>query len=135
MRNVSGVGRYSTTFTTPGSTSQNQLGAILSLPIIQHTARAYLNSRQLPPIDPVNPRIDISAYLAPPGSSNGLVVEVTTTLINAVRAAALGPVSKQPLFIGTPVGEIGNFTAVPVAEYGLVGDVRVEWVEVIKVPL
>ena len=135
IRNVSGVGRYTTTFTTPRSTTSNPLGAILSLPLIQHTAHSYLNAHQLPPFDPVKPMLDISAYLSPTGQHNHLMIEVTTTLSNAVRAAALKGGANGPLFIGTPIGEIGNYTAVPVAKYGLIGHVGVEWVEMVTLRL
>ena len=63
------------------------------------------------------------------------MIDVATTFNNTVQAAALKGGPKDLLFIGTPIGEIGNYTAVPVSEYGLLGDVGIEWVERVRLNL
>lgn len=128
---VSGVGVYTTRFTVPAFVTNNSNpnfsttpAAILHLPPIQHTARVYINSIQLPPIDPVKPVIDISDYVQRnAGNEIDVRIEVTTTLFNRIKSEA-----DKVMIVGLKASELqsgyrnGRFVG-----YGLVGDVRVVW--------
>lgn len=137
FESVSGVGRYTTRFTAPslpsssssssGATS-SRIGALLSLGPVVNTIRASIDGVQLAPIDPVRPVVDISDYVAA-GEEHELVVEVTTTLFNRIKADAdlvqvWGQVAsaKQSKY-----AEQGPY------EYGLLGPVTLEWVAVAEI--
>ncbi|KAH3511309.1 hypothetical protein KXV55_002464 [Aspergillus fumigatus] len=119
LAKVGGIGRYSTSFTVP---SVSRIRGKLSLGPIIHTARVYIGGQRLPPIDPVNPVIDISSYIRP-GQTYKLIVEVTTPLFNRIKTdanhtkiAGSTAVELQPLYASTPY-----------QEYGLMGPVVVTW--------
>lgn len=119
LAKVGGIGRYSTSFTVP---SVSRIRGKLSLGPIIHTARVYIGGQRLPPIDPVNPVIDISSYIRP-DQTYKLIVEVTTPLFNRIKTdanhtkiAGSTAVELQPLYASTPY-----------QEYGLMGPVVVTW--------
>lgn len=131
--NVSGVGIYKTTFSTPQPSSPSRLGAYISFPRVQHTLRASVNGHRLGPLDPVNPVADITPYLrrAADGNLNELVVEVTTTLLNRVKSEA-----GSLLFVGAPIISTQPLYAnFPSQEYGLLGPVVVTWAETTETEL
>ncbi|KAF9630987.1 hypothetical protein BFW01_g1859 [Lasiodiplodia theobromae] len=132
LTNVSGTGRYVTTFFTPASSSEqpSSLGAILHLGPVQHTLRATLNGRALPAVDVADAVVDISGFLSEEGEENELVVEVSTNLFNRVRAEAGWLGTSGATADGATGGAYGN--AAPQG-YGLLGPVWVEWVEVVRV--
>ena len=82
LQNVSGRGFYSTTFSWPPENGTAN-GAVLSLGAIVHTARAWVNGHQLPPLDPTNAVADIGNCLS--SGVNTVEIEVSTTLGNALR--------------------------------------------------
>lgn len=82
LRNVSGRGFYSTTFTWPPQNGSAD-GAMLSLGVIVHTARVWINGHQLAPLDPTDPIADIGTWLM--NGTNTVEVVVSTTLGNVLR--------------------------------------------------
>ena len=113
LRNVSGRGIYSTTFTWPPTNGSTD-GAILSLGAIVNTARASINGHQLPPLDPTDARADIGAFLIK--GKNVVEVVVATTLGNALRPVYKDIKSSGTLWLGPEPEE---------QAYGLVGNVSV----------
>ena len=85
LRNISGRGFYTTTFSWPHSHSSSTAGAILNLTSITNTARVWINGQRVPPLDPTRPVADISELLV--GGQNSIEIVVATTLGGAVRAA------------------------------------------------
>lgn len=82
LRNVSGRGFYTTHFTWPPANG-NSDGAMLSLGAIVHTARAWVNGHQLPPLDPTDAVADIGDFLV--NGTNTVEIVVSTTLGNVLR--------------------------------------------------
>ena len=116
MTNVSGIGTYTTSFTTTASS-----GIVLDFvqPIF-HTLRAFVNGQWLGPLDLAHPRADISAYLSPAGQENVVTVEVATPLFNEIR-----PLWYQLRTVGVGAALV-NPVVGPAQEYGLKGVVNVE---------
>lgn len=84
LRNISGRGFYSTTFERPVSHDTSH-GALLNLGYITHTARVWINGKQVPPLDPTRPIADITDLLVP--GTNSIEIIVATTLSGSVRRA------------------------------------------------
>ncbi|OJD30258.1 uncharacterized protein BKCO1_630007 [Diplodia corticola] len=148
---VSGVGRYRTTFVHPsvvadgegsgngnGSTAAaalsgekaKKVGAILHLGPVVNTIRVWLNGAVLPPIDIADAVVDVSDYVLEE-RVNEVVVEVTTTLFNRVKADA-----DATWTYGLMANNEKNGRFYEVNEpkgYGLLGPVWVQWVEVVDV--
>ncbi|OJD32230.1 uncharacterized protein BKCO1_4000073 [Diplodia corticola] len=135
---ASGIGRYTTSFATlPGANA-----ALLSLGPVAHSMRAWLNGVALPPLDVADARADLTGLLLLPplplpakkqegaGEANELVVEVTTTLFNRVKADGNATWS-----VGATANELNGafYETHAVKEYGLLGPVVVEWVAVAEV--
>jgi len=93
LRNISGRGFYSTTFTWPPQNGSAD-GAMLSLGAIFHTARAWVNGHQLPPLDPTDAFADIGDCLV--SGTNNVEIVVSTTLGNVLR-----PIYKEIVSSGT----------------------------------
>lgn len=83
LRNVSGRGFYNSTFDSHSHGLSD--GAILNLNFITHTARVWINSHQVPPLDPTRPIADITDFLV--SGKNSIEIVVATTLGGSVRAA------------------------------------------------
>lgn len=79
--NVSGIGRYTTTFEM---TDTANTGATLSFTGVGETFQVYLNGKQLPAADQVTKQVDLDGYLKE--GENELTVVVATSLQNAVNA-------------------------------------------------
>lgn len=124
---VSGIGRYTTTFSSPTADS-SALGALLHLGPVTNTIRAWVNGQLLPPIDIADAVADVSGYVR--AGENEVVVEVTTTLFNRIKADGNATWS-----VGVTANEEnGAYYAVNAPrEYGLLGPVVVEWVGVVGV--
>ena len=115
LNNTSGRGFYNTTFTWPPADCDSR-HAILDLGALSNTARAWVNDRQLPPLDPTHAIADISEHLQ--DGENEVRVAVATTLGNAVRPYWGELRSSGTLALGP----------LPLAqEYGLVGEVSVKY--------
>ncbi|KAF2472794.1 uncharacterized protein BDR25DRAFT_157719, partial [Lindgomyces ingoldianus] len=131
---VSGIGHYTTKFTVPtspnlppsspspsSSNSSSGLVGLLHLPLIQHTARVYLNGKVLPPIDPVNPVVEMTGMEA--GKEYELEIMVTTTLFNRIKAEA-----NETMVVGQKAAVLQpKYGTWLFEEYGLVGSVVVVW--------
>lgn len=120
---VSGIGHYTTSFQVPSSyaSSSQALVAILSLPVIQHTARIYLDAKWLGPIDPINPMVELRGL--EPGKEYQLRVDVSTTLFNRIKADA-----NDTMIVGQVAGQRQpGYINWPYEEYGLIGDVVLSW--------
>lgn len=83
LYNVSGRGYYSTSFSWPPSADPSASGAVLNLGAIVHTARAFVNGRQLPPLDVTWAKADIGSYLV--NGTNTIEVIVSTPFGNGLR--------------------------------------------------
>lgn len=136
FENVSGVGRYTTSFTVPSLPSSNssssgpssRIGALLSLGPVVNTMRVSIDGVQIAPIDPTRPVVDISDHVAA-GQEHELVVEVTTTLFNRIKSVAdqvqvWGQVASEQQ---SKYADQGPY------EYGLLGPVTLEWVAVAEI--
>lgn len=120
VRNVSGVGIYTTTFSLPEGffRGSRTSAVILSFGPVLNTIRAWVNGKRLPAIDTSNAEVDISDYLAVGGDNNSLRVEVSSNLFNAVKARSdlLSTFGESPLF--PAVYDVSDFQP-----FGLVGPV------------
>ncbi|KAI1843421.1 hypothetical protein JX265_013303 [Neoarthrinium moseri] len=81
IQNASGIGTYSSRFRLSKDSKE---AVIISFGPVLNTLRAWVNGKQVPPIDPANPVVDISKFVV--DGDNSIEVAVTTTLFNAVKA-------------------------------------------------
>lgn len=119
LTNSSGLGYYTTEINWPPRDGSAD-GAYLFLPAIAHTARIYLNGRQLPPLDLTAPRADITKYLK--RGSNQIKVIVPTTMWNYIRS-----ISNEIQTVNDPIDVLLSAvgSGLPAAtENGLIGEVR-----------
>ncbi|KAF2643404.1 hypothetical protein P280DRAFT_394111 [Massarina eburnea CBS 473.64] len=132
--NVSGVGHYTTTFIVPTLSSPSSptsdspsLTGILTLPLIQNTARVYLDGQLLDPIDPVNPVLMLQDLES--GKQYDLRIDVTTTLFNRVKSEA------HNIWVVGQVASVHQpeYQTLPYEMYGLFGDVSLEWGVIVDV--
>lgn len=125
---TSGIGHYVTTFTVPSSSNAtfSDLVGILTLPLIQHTARVYLDNEWLGPIDPVNPTLTLDHLES--GRDYEIRIEVSTTLFNRIKTDA-----DDVRVIGIIAGQRAAYKTMPYEEYGLVGSVILGWGEHVEV--
>jgi hypothetical protein len=78
LEDVSGVGRYTTTVDLDTSNAFLDLGEFFD------TAQVTVNGHRLPPVNLLNPILDLSVHLR--RGRNTIQVEVATTLFNRLRA-------------------------------------------------
>ncbi|WP_037855101.1 glycosyl hydrolase [Streptomyces sp. NRRL S-340] len=104
LADVTGVGRYRTTVSLPGSWDEGT-GALLELGQVSDTCRVAVNGRALDPVDRLHPVLDLGPWLRP--GRNTLEIEVATPLLNRLRVA-------RPAV----------FAAAARQAYGLLGPVR-----------
>jgi len=131
LSTVSGIGTYTTRFTVPKSNASAPFRASLSLPfptttLPQHNPRVKIDGVRVPPIDPVNPVVEISEYVkGKEGEEVGVEIEIATTLWNRVKSE----VQKGRVRVaGFRADELAKgYASGKVEKYGLVGDVKVEW--------
>ena len=116
LRNVSGRGFYTTSFTWPPSNTTGAdtgaSGAMLDLHAIVNTARVWVNGKQLPPLDPTAARADIGEYLQE--GRNEVMIVVTTTLGNALIPFTDEVRSSGTLWLGPEPVEQANGLVFPV---------------------
>ncbi|KAB8196015.1 alpha-L-rhamnosidase [Nonomuraea phyllanthi] len=98
LADVSGIGVYSTEVSLEG-------GAYLDLGAVTDTCRVRVNGRPLPPVDLLDPVVDVGPYVR--RGTNTIEVEVATPLGNRLRVA-------DPAVYG----------GLPRRPYGLMGPVR-----------
>jgi len=86
LKEVSGVGRYTSTFKLDSGWSKDQ-GAILELGKIGGTIRVYINGTQLPPVNQFTAKTDVGPYLK--AGENKIEVVVATNLNNRLKAMGI----------------------------------------------
>jgi hypothetical protein len=128
LENVSGVGHYTSSFAVPHFRGNETLAAILHLPPIQNTVRVYLDGHRLPPVDPVNPKIDLTGMVKR-GMSYTIEVEVTTTLFNRVKNEA-----DDIFIVGSSASTLQpSYKNMSYEKYGLTGSVWIQWGVIVEV--
>lgn len=120
LRNVSGLGYYSTSITWPPTGHGSADGAYLILPAISHAARVYVNGQKVPPVDFSAPRVDLGPYLRK--GSNQVTVVVPTTMWNYIRSIA-GDIQSADVPLQSSLSAIGYTTLPSVTDNGLIGTV------------
>ncbi|MGI8332409.1 glycosyl hydrolase [Actinomadura scrupuli] len=103
LQDVSGIGRYTATVELAKGWTGGY-GAYLDLGEVFDTVRVTVNGRRLPPVDLLNPVVDVGPCLK--SGTNTIEVEVATTLNNRLRvadAAVYGPASRQAYGLIGPV--------------------------------
>lgn len=131
LTSASGLGRYSTNFTTPTTTEGRVLGARLHLGKQEDSTRVKVNGEDVALVglsQGTSASIDISAQVNWPRNassvSNELTIEVATTLFNRIRSE-----TNITWSMGTwPDSEL--YAAKPLEKHGLQGPVWIEWLEV-----
>ncbi|KAJ4289046.1 hypothetical protein N0V90_011388 [Kalmusia sp. IMI 367209] len=127
LAHVSGIGHYTVHFEPPNDADFSKLMGFVNLPLIQHSARVYLDGEWLGPIDPVNPVVTLKGLQK--GKVYELRIDVSTTLFNRVKAEA-----DQVWMVGSIASEVGKYNSLPYEKYGLVGNVLLEWGYRVQVP-
>lgn len=101
LAQLSGVGTYETSFDFAadawGNATADSLALRLSLRPVSNTIRAWVDERQLPPLDLTDATADVTKYLV--NGRNSVRVEVTSSLFivvnargpEALKSASLGP--------------------------------------------
>ncbi|KAL1595935.1 hypothetical protein SLS60_009625 [Paraconiothyrium brasiliense] len=123
LQNVSGRGYYSSTFTWPSASNKTADGAYIDFGFVHHTLRAYVNGRQLPPLDVTQAQADIKEYLI--DGVNTVEAVVATPLGNVLRPiwSQLQSSGEGP---GSPdAGPSHGFVPPPHGRYGLQSEVRI----------
>jgi hypothetical protein len=117
LRPASGLGRYRTRISLPGSWSRDH-GAWLDLGQVGGSFRVYVNGRQLPPANQFTARVDVGPYLR--AGNNRVEIEIGTTLNNRLLADGIRSEFGSPgMFDGTgggPPGAPGSAAPVPDAK-------------------
>ncbi|GAW04150.1 secreted protein [Lentinula edodes] len=85
LANISGVGTYNTSFEW-NHADDGAVGLLLDFGEIFHTLKARLNDKQVATADPTHPVVDISKLVV--NGTNTIIVDVASTLLNAVNAVA-----------------------------------------------
>lgn len=132
LTNVSGIGRYNTSFSTPSAPTERALGARLHLAQQSDSFSIDVNGVTLPSTTSVGDIVvDITDHVNwPTGSSAGtnlLQIEVATTLFNRLRSE-----TNDTWSMGT-VPDDQLYSARAYEKYGLKGPVWVEWVELVDI--
>lgn len=125
IEHTSGIGTYRTHFDI--STDKTTSITVDFGPVL-HTAKAWLNGKQGPAIDPTNPVVDISNLVK--NGSNFIEIQVTTSLFNAVKANI-----DSVLSIGAGPTNASFYTGQDWQEFGLVGPVKLKTLRRIPVEL
>lgn len=123
MEDVSGIGKYNTSFIWTASVTQNvsdTLGALLSFGEVIHTIRVWINDIQLSVIDITEPTVNISTYLVQ--GTNQVYVETASNLFNRVKSVA-----NTTMTAGTVASTVdpafAGYGSLPRQDYGLLGPV------------
>jgi hypothetical protein len=103
IADVSGIGTYRATVHLDDPWSGGY-GAYLHLGTVYDTCRVTVNGHDLPPVDQLNPVVDLGGLLR--RGANTIEVEVATTLGNRLRVsdpAVYAPLAQQPYGLIGPV--------------------------------
>lgn len=120
LTNTSGIGYYSTELTWPPDGTAGDVGAFVALSEILHVARVFINGEEVAPLDPRNPRRDITTYLI--SGTNQMEIVVASTMWNYLRSfwddlRSGGDLSVATQFYGSNLP--------PQTDNGLVGTVEI----------
>lgn len=100
LKDVSGVGIYTTDFMLPTNYfhDADQTTVLIHFGPILNTIRAWVNGKQLPPIDIANAQVGVSDFLFQ--ERNVIRIEVASNLFNAVKARKdwIQSLGQRPLF-------------------------------------
>ncbi len=122
LERTSGIGTYRTTFKLPSPPiNETQVGYTLHLSgRVLNTIRVFVNGALVPAIDPSAPNQgrDITQFLK---AENEVVIEVSSTLFNAVKARM-----SELRSVGKGVQVPRYYTQPNYAEFGLIGEVIVK---------
>lgn len=115
------MGTYETSFDfaagAGGDATADGLALRLSFGPVRNTIHAWVNGRQLPPLDLTDAVSDVTEYLV--DGRNSVRVEVTSSLLNAVKARGPGALKSASLGPRNP----DLITGPDFDEFGLVGPV------------
>ncbi|CRG91023.1 Multicopy suppressor of chk1 protein 1 [Talaromyces islandicus] len=128
LANTSGIGYYETTFDWPITRDSQDKGAFITLPIVPHGARVYMNGHRVPAFDYNAPKSDIGSYLVL--GKNKVLIEVPTTMWNYLLSIMpeLRTAGNAPLLLtyfrdqipGTQAnGLVGSVDITPYVSYDL----------------
>ncbi|KAF3023628.1 hypothetical protein E8E14_012737 [Neopestalotiopsis sp. 37M] len=117
LRDVSGVGYYSTTFDWhPGPSSSGSVGAYIEMTRILHSVRIFVNGNRLPAFDYRNPKQDITDYLR--NGSNHVLCVVPSTMWNYIMKIS-------PMIVNGGTQLVIPESLMVRSDNGLVGAVRI----------
>lgn len=123
IEHLSGVGTYSTNFAWVVETA-----VTINFGTVLNTLKAWVNGKQLAPVDPTDPVADISRFIIT--GNNTLKIEVTATLFNSVKenldrvfSIGLGP--QTPTY----------YTEASWEKFGLIEPVELRSFRILTVPL
>ncbi|GKZ27667.1 hypothetical protein AbraCBS73388_005296 [Aspergillus brasiliensis] len=118
LRNASGLGYYSSSFSWPPSSANNVDGAYLTFPRIAQGIRVSVNGQDVGPLDFADPRVDIGPYLA--SGVNQVTAVVPTLMWNYIRSifddieiSGIAPLLTDPLPDLVDNGLIGEVKVIP----------------------
>ncbi|KAF5525682.1 hypothetical protein CGCA056_v003743 [Colletotrichum aenigma] len=125
IEHLSGVGTYSTSFEW---VFDDQAAVTINFGTVLNTLRAWVNGKQLAPVDPTDPVADISPFIIT--GNNTLRDEVTTTLFNSVKANV-----DQVFSIGFGPQTPTYYTEAAWEKFGLIEPVEFRSFRTLTVPL
>ncbi|KAJ0342183.1 hypothetical protein COL26b_000679 [Colletotrichum chrysophilum] len=125
IEHLSGVGTYSTSFEC---VVDDQAAVTINFGTVLNTLRAWVNGKQLAPVDPTDPVADISRFIIT--GNNTLRVEVTTTLFNSVKANV-----DRVFSIGFGPQTPTYYTEAAWQKFGLIEPVELRSIRTLTVPL
>lgn len=121
LAQVNGVGTYETSFDFAAGAGSNAtadgLALCLSFGPVRNTIHAWVNERQLPPLDLTDAISEVTEYLV--DGRNSVRVEATSSLFNAAKARGLEALKSVSLGPRNP----DLITGPDFEEFGLVGPV------------
>lgn len=116
LQNVSGVGIYTSTFDLDDVSVGNETATKIRFGPVLNSLRAWVNGELLPPVDVIDPELEISRWVV--SGKNQIKIETSSTLVNAVKAN-IGTVRS----IGVPPQNTQPYANY--VDYGLVGPVTI----------
>ncbi len=120
LKNVSGLGYYSTSINWPPAGTGTADGAYLTLPAIHHAARVYVNGRRF--LQLTLPHRGWTWVLNLKKGSNEISVVVPTTMWNYIRSIG-SDLESADVPLQVLMSAVGYSILPPVTENGLVGTV------------
>ncbi|KAI8305015.1 hypothetical protein K4K59_012523 [Colletotrichum sp. SAR11_240] len=125
IEHLSGVGTYSTSFEW---VVDDQTAVTINFGTVLNTLRAWVNGKQLAPVDPTDAVADISRFIIT--GNNTLRIEVTTTLFNSVKANV-----DRVFSIGFGPQTPTYYTEAAWEKFGLIEPVELRSIRTLTIPL